>query len=205
MRRNLLQRESCSIETKLFTAHKLNATDLTCNKSDQLYWSLASASRLDWLQRNLDGWCSVQFVCCKRCLTLFSVKQLLRHSISVSESAVTALRLIYFDGYVAAVIPEDTRAGHPSTPDYTRKHSSTPKHIREHSGTSEHTRKHSRIAEHTRIHTKTFKHTRAHPSTPGNTRVHPRTPICRDVSKTIFARPRPRPQTSRPTPPMERR
>ena len=46
MRRNLLQRESCSIETKLFTAHKLNATDLTCNKSDQLYIDIGHSHQL---------------------------------------------------------------------------------------------------------------------------------------------------------------
>jgi len=46
MRRNLLQRESCSIEAKLFTADKLNATDLICNKSDQIYIDIGHSHQL---------------------------------------------------------------------------------------------------------------------------------------------------------------
>ena len=50
--------------------HRTNRTELTCNKSTQLrdasrqvYWSRASTPRLDWLQRNEDGLCSVLNTC----------------------------------------------------------------------------------------------------------------------------------------------
>ena len=43
----------------VFTAHELSCPETTCHRSTQLHdasrrvhWSRASASRLDWLQRN---------------------------------------------------------------------------------------------------------------------------------------------------------